>query len=379
MFAERYDYTVNTGQVDLSMPNSLEDIGIYDNIVINHYRLSKEQLEDIGSHITQDGILFVCGFGYKHRVDSRIRLEDLIQPSDFEGIRKSFELVRYIENEEVRGFLSLISFVRCRELCFGVKGVIALDTYHVISSDGAKIAYTVSGSGPALLLVHGVGRNKSMWVSRGWIDILKNHFTAVAVDIRGHGESDKAYEPGFYSIENILRDFELVIKECGFNEYSYFGHSYGATLGLQACKYKKKIRKMVCAGTSFGDHFFKSDVPKWISEYEEINLKKKSGRLNESGLSDEEMKWAESNDLDLSIAQLRAMNKWQGVEVEDIDIPLAIYTGTKDNPLAVESLSLNEDKMQQRNIRYKVFDKLNHVELVSSIGVVSPWVLDFLL
>lgn len=104
MFAKRCNYLVNTIQIDLSIPNSLYDIGVYDNIVINHYRLDKHQLKDIESHITTDGILFVCGFGNKHKVDSKIREKDLIQSTDFEDIRKNFELIKYIENHDDKGF-----------------------------------------------------------------------------------------------------------------------------------------------------------------------------------------------------------------------------------------------------------------------------------
>lgn len=103
-FAKRNHYVVHTKQVDLSVPNSLKDIGMFDNILINHYRLSKEQLEDMENHITDHGILFVCGFGHKHKVDSKIRKDDLIQPNDFENLEKSFALIKSIEEEDDRGF-----------------------------------------------------------------------------------------------------------------------------------------------------------------------------------------------------------------------------------------------------------------------------------
>ena len=103
-FAKRNNYLVNTNQIDLSLPNSLNDIGIFDNILINHYRLSRSQLKDVESHITDGGTLFICGFGHNHQVDSKIRKDDLIQPTDFEDIKKSFELIRYIENKDDRGF-----------------------------------------------------------------------------------------------------------------------------------------------------------------------------------------------------------------------------------------------------------------------------------
>jgi len=79
-------------------------MGIFDNILVNHYRLSKQQLKDIQSHITEEGILFVSGFGYKHKADSKIRKEHLIQPTDFEDISKFFELIEYNENQDDRGF-----------------------------------------------------------------------------------------------------------------------------------------------------------------------------------------------------------------------------------------------------------------------------------
>jgi 2-polyprenyl-3-methyl-5-hydroxy-6-metoxy-1,4-benzoquinol methylase len=117
MFAKKNNYAINTMQIDLSKLNSLNDIGVFDNILINHYRLSKEGLIDIENHITDKGILFICGFGHNHRIDSRIRKQDLIQPSDFEDIKKSFELIKYIETEDERGFFVTYIFRKRSSFC----------------------------------------------------------------------------------------------------------------------------------------------------------------------------------------------------------------------------------------------------------------------
>ena len=103
-FAKGKGYFVNTMQIDLSIPNSLDNIGVFDNIVINHYRLNKKQLANIEKHLTSDGIIFISGFGHKHKVTSKIKKEDLIQPNDFEDMKKSFELVKYNEIQDDRGF-----------------------------------------------------------------------------------------------------------------------------------------------------------------------------------------------------------------------------------------------------------------------------------
>lgn len=104
-FSKRSNYAVNTICLDLSKPNSLDNIGIFDNIIINHYRLNKAILSEINKHISDNGTLFICGFGHKHKVDSKIKESDLIVPSDFEDIKKKFKLIKYIEKEDKRGFL----------------------------------------------------------------------------------------------------------------------------------------------------------------------------------------------------------------------------------------------------------------------------------
>ncbi|SHO54064.1 class I SAM-dependent methyltransferase [Anaerocolumna xylanovorans] len=112
MFAKRKGYPVNTRQIDLSVKDSLAALGIFDNILINHYRPDKQQLREVESHIADYGLLFISGFGHKHKADSKIKEEDLIQPTDFKDMEKSFELIKYTENQDDRGFLLLIFSVK---------------------------------------------------------------------------------------------------------------------------------------------------------------------------------------------------------------------------------------------------------------------------
>jgi len=254
-----------------------------------------------------------------------------------------------------------------------------MESKYIISTDGAKIAYNMSGKGFPLVLVHGMGANKEMWVNRGWVEIFKKYFTVITIDIRGNGESDKSYDSNFYSINNILDDIDIVVKECGFNEYNYFGHSYGATIGLQLCKNNKNIKRTVCGGTTFGNKFFKEIVPEWINEYESLGARKKNNTLNELNLSQEDFEWIEKTDFELTVSQFKAWNNWEGIEAKDIKINLAVYSGTKDNPQVLENLKANETEIKKNNIELKIFENLDHVDLVAKADIVSPWVLDFLL
>lgn len=104
-FVKNLNYSVKTKQIDLSIPNALVNVGVFDNILINHYRLNQENLGDIENYITDNGILFISGFGDKHKIDEKIREEDLIQASDFQILEKTFHLIKYTEYEDNRGFL----------------------------------------------------------------------------------------------------------------------------------------------------------------------------------------------------------------------------------------------------------------------------------
>ncbi|WFR59558.1 alpha/beta hydrolase [Anaerocolumna sp. AGMB13025] len=254
-----------------------------------------------------------------------------------------------------------------------------MDNNYIVSADGAKIAYKVFGKGSPLVLVHGMGSTKEMWEERNWINVFKKEFTVITIDTRGHGASDKSYSPDFYSIHNIINDINGVVKECGFHNYNYFGHSYGGTIGLQLCKYGSNISKMVCGGSSFGNKFFKDIVPEWIQEYERLNKAKKSNTLNELDLTQEDIEWIRHNDIDVFLSQFYAWNKWVGIDSKDIKTKLAIYSGTKDNPQVLDTLKHYAEKGVMNNITIKIFEGLNHTELVSNVAVVSPWVKDFLL
>lgn len=111
-FAADLEYSVDTQQLDLSTPSSLSLIGVFDNIVVNHYRLSREHLKELEQHINKGGILFISGFGHKHKVDQRIRKEDLIYPEDMEVLKHSFDLLEYEEKEDDRGFFVTYVFLR---------------------------------------------------------------------------------------------------------------------------------------------------------------------------------------------------------------------------------------------------------------------------
>ena len=75
---------------------------------------------------------------------------------------------------------------------------------------GYRRAFRIAGSGPALLLIHGIGDNSSTWDDV--IPTLAQHYTVIAPDLLGHGLSDKPRAD--YSVAafaNGMRDLLVVL------------------------------------------------------------------------------------------------------------------------------------------------------------------------
>lgn len=103
-FSERKNYNVKLKCVDLRKSYALDDLGMFDNILINHFKLGKELLIKLKDHIVEDGILIISGFGHNHKPDFKIRECDLIQKEDINSMMKFFHLISYEESKDSRGF-----------------------------------------------------------------------------------------------------------------------------------------------------------------------------------------------------------------------------------------------------------------------------------
>jgi len=86
---------------------------------------------------------------------------------------------------------------------------------------------TVEGSGPPLVLVHGIGAARDAW--RFMTPKLKDHFTVISYDLRGHGVSPMP--DGEFGIDELVADLERVRERSGFDTVNIAGHSLGGQIG----------------------------------------------------------------------------------------------------------------------------------------------------
>lgn len=95
-------------------------------------------------------------------------------------------------------------------------------------ADGLAIRAAVGGEGPPLLLLHGHPQTHVTW--RKVAPALARHFTVIAPDLRGYGDSSKP-EGGehhvAYSKREMAKDQVAVMRALGFERFAVVGHDRG--------------------------------------------------------------------------------------------------------------------------------------------------------
>jgi pimeloyl-ACP methyl ester carboxylesterase len=111
---------------------------------------------------------------------------------------------------------------------------------------GHRLSYLRAGSGPPLLLLHGIANNCQTWADV--IPRLAESHTVIAPDLLGHGESDKPR--GDYSIAayaNGLRDLTSVLD---IEQATVVGHSLGGGIALQfAYQFPERCERLALVGS----------------------------------------------------------------------------------------------------------------------------------
>ncbi|OBF20912.1 hypothetical protein A5725_15460 [Mycobacterium kubicae] len=107
---------------------------------------------------------------------------------------------------------------------------------------GHRRAFRIAGSGPVVVLLHGVGDNSTTW--QPVHAKLAQRFTVIAPDLLGHGESDKPRaDYSLASFANGLRDLLTVLE---IDRVTLVGHSLGGGVAAQfAYQYPEFVERVV--------------------------------------------------------------------------------------------------------------------------------------
>jgi pimeloyl-ACP methyl ester carboxylesterase len=111
-----------------------------------------------------------------------------------------------------------------------------------VSIHGHATAYRIEGSGPALLLLHGIAGSSRTW--RDVIPRLSDRFTVIAPDLMGHGQSDKPV--GDYSLGAFASGARDLLEVLDIERATVVGQSFGGGVAMQlAYQHPERCERLV--------------------------------------------------------------------------------------------------------------------------------------
>jgi pimeloyl-ACP methyl ester carboxylesterase len=114
-------------------------------------------------------------------------------------------------------------------------------THQIATVNGVNIHYVKGGEGELLVLIHGFGQNWYMW--NRLLPELSKHFTVIAPDLPGVGESGKP-ETG-YDKKTMATEVHELIKKLGYTNINLVGHDIGLMVAYAyAAQYGNEVKKL---------------------------------------------------------------------------------------------------------------------------------------
>ena len=112
--------------------------------------------------------------------------------------------------------------------------------------DNQHIAYAATGSpsNPPIIFVHGLMSHRGVWIRT--IEVLRENFFCIALDLPGFGDSDKPRD-GDYTISKQAERVLKVANHFGFDKFVIIGHSMGGQIAtyLAATLAPQRVSKLV--------------------------------------------------------------------------------------------------------------------------------------
>src|ERR1700721_1111693 len=97
-----------------------------------------------------------------------------------------------------------------------------------VSIHGHEVGYRMEGSGPAILLIHGIAGSSNAW--RDVMPVLAHKYTVIAPDLIGHRQSAKPV--GDYSLGAYASGLRDLLRVLGLSQATVVGQSFGGGVAM---------------------------------------------------------------------------------------------------------------------------------------------------
>lgn len=125
------------------------------------------------------------------------------------------------------------------------------EAMHRFNSGGVEIAYDVAGDGDPVLLIHGFASSSQVnWKDTGWVKTLVTAgHRVITIDNRGHGQSEKLYDPSQYTATLMAEDARRLLDHLGIARADVMGYSMGARItAFLTLAHPERVRRAVFGG-----------------------------------------------------------------------------------------------------------------------------------
>lgn len=123
-----------------------------------------------------------------------------------------------------------------------------------VRSNGIEIYHERHGSGPGMLLIHGLGNDLREW--EPLIELSKGRFTLISYDMRGSGRSDKPKGP--YTMEEMAADAAGLLNKVAKTPVDVLGFSMGGCVALElVLSHPELVNRLILVST----------IPSWNGPY----------------------------------------------------------------------------------------------------------------
>lgn len=126
---------------------------------------------------------------------------------------------------------------------------------NIFSHNGFDIAFSDTGVGPPILLIHGFASNSQVnWVGPAWVSTLtKAGYRVIMLDNRGHGASTKSHDSADYLPVKMASDSAALLKHLSVETAHVMGYSMGARIAaFLAIEHPHLVRSLIIGGLGLG-------------------------------------------------------------------------------------------------------------------------------
>lgn len=199
-------------------------------------------------------------------------------------------------------------------------------------SGRVEIAFTDTGAGAPILLIHGFASNISVnWEGTSWVRTLDDAGRRiVAMDLRGHGRSGKPHDPAAYRPAVMASDAANLLDHLSIGTADVMGYSMGARIAAHlAISRPDLVRSLVFGGMATGLIEGIGDEDEIVAALEADSL---GDVVGETGRSYRKFADQSRSDLKALAACMRSQRETMSREaISSITAPVLIAVGTQDS------------------------------------------------